>query len=394
MPGKYQVAAYYFPNYHFEPMNNETHGKCWTEWELLRRAEPRFAGHRQPRVPLWGYEDDSDPRAFAHKIDVAADYGVDSFIFDWYWYDNRLYLGRALEQGFLRSINLDRMKFAIHWCNHDWLNIHPAKLGVAPEVRYTGGVDRPTFDRIAKYLVDRYFTHPAYWRIDGKPYFSIYELRTLVKGLGGPRQTRDALKSLRAKAKAAGLQDLHINAVYWGVKPPRGSRTKTSPAQVLKALGIDSVTSYVWVHDIDLPTFPETDYDRVAKQASAHWRVAAAACGMSYFPNVTMGWDPSPRTVQSDRYVNVGYPFMPTLCENTPARFKEALQRARAFVDKRADQPKVVIVNAWNEWTEGSYLEPDTVTGMAYLQAIKDAFKAGGGKTTSRKLKPATKSAL
>ena len=45
---KYQVAAYYFPNYHIDPRNAEIHGPGWTEWELVKRAEPRFAGHQQP----------------------------------------------------------------------------------------------------------------------------------------------------------------------------------------------------------------------------------------------------------------------------------------------------------------------------------------------------------
>ena len=387
MPGKYQVAAYYFPNYHADPRNALVHGKGWTEWELVRRAEPRFPGHRQPRVPLWGYEDESDPRVFAHKIDAAADHGIDCFLFDWYWYDKGLFLGRALEQGFLRAINVDRIKFAIHWANHDWKNIHPAKAKCDPETLFEGAVDRTTFDRIGRYLIERYFQHPSYWKIDGCPFFSIYELHTLVKGLGGARNARDALRKLRARTKDAGFPDLHLNAVYWGVKPPGKRKTKTGPAQVLKAMGFDSVTSYVWVHHVDLPKFPQTDYERVAKQSAAQWKIIGKACGMPYLPNVTVGWDASPRTVQSDKYEDLCYPFMPTLGHNSPEKFKDALLRAQAYVDRRAGHPKIITVNAWNEWTEGSYLEPDTVTRMSYLEALKSAFDKSGGKSTTRKTK-------
>jgi hypothetical protein len=89
-----------------------------------------------------------------------------------------------------------------------------------------------------------------------------------------------------------------------------------------------------------------------------------------------MGWDSSPRTVQSDVFINAGYPFTPTLSGNTPDAFREALARAKAFLDARTSVPKILTINAWNEWTEGSYLEPDTVHGRGYLEAIRDVFGA------------------
>jgi hypothetical protein len=86
-----------------------------------------------------------------------------------------------------------------------------------------------------------------------------------------------------------------------------------------------------------------------------------------------MGWDSSPRTVQSDTFLNVGYPFTPTLANDTPDQFREALVAVKQRLDLRPG-PKTLNINAWNEWTEGSYLEPDTVHGMGYLEAIRDVF--------------------
>src|SRR5690606_24554411 len=123
-----QVACYYFPNYHPDPRNEAAHGPGWTEWELVRRAEPRFLGHRQPRTPAWGEEDESDPEVMAKKIDAAADHGIDVFLFDWYYYDDGPFLERGLEQGFFNAPNRDRLKFALMWANHNWVDIHPAKL--------------------------------------------------------------------------------------------------------------------------------------------------------------------------------------------------------------------------------------------------------------------------
>ena len=80
-----QVAAYYFPNWHEETQPAVSHG----EWEALKNAKPRFPGQPQPRVPLWGYQDEADPEVMAQKIDAAADHGVDAFLFDWYWHNGR-----------------------------------------------------------------------------------------------------------------------------------------------------------------------------------------------------------------------------------------------------------------------------------------------------------------
>ena len=79
-PG-YEIAAYYFPNYHpNDKRNNARFGKGWSEWQLVKKAKPRFPGHNQPKIPLWGYGDESNPAVMAKKIDTAAKYGIDAFI--------------------------------------------------------------------------------------------------------------------------------------------------------------------------------------------------------------------------------------------------------------------------------------------------------------------------
>ena len=89
-----------------------------------------------------------------------------------------------------------------------------------------------------------------------------------------------------------------------------------------------------------------------------------------------MGWDSSPRTVQSDVYDNLGYPFMYRIANNTPENFKEALTLARERLAGQNLPHPFITINAWNEWTEGSYLEPDLLNGMAYLEAIRDSARA------------------
>ena len=113
MAGRYEIAAYYFPNYHVDPRNEQLYGAGWTEWELVKHAQPRFEGHRQPRVPQWGYEDEANPKVFACKIGAAVDHGLTSFIFDWYWYNDGAFLNRCLEEGYLGADNRESLKFAL-----------------------------------------------------------------------------------------------------------------------------------------------------------------------------------------------------------------------------------------------------------------------------------------
>jgi hypothetical protein len=380
MPNGYTVACYYFGNYHLDARNEQVHGPGWNEWELVKRAEPRFPGHRQPHVPEWGFEDESDPAAMAKKIDAAADHGVDAWIFDWYWYDDGPFLERSLDRGFMAAPNNARIKFGLMWANHDWVDIHPIGLSTVrqPKLLYGGTVTRKTFDTVVEHVIADYFRHPSYWLIDGCPYFSIYELMKLREGLGGIEATRDALAHFRARVKAAGFPDLHLNAVVWSASLLPGETMVKDPNELLSFLGFNSITSYVWVHHNVLREFPATDYNMARDRYLAYWEEAERGFTLPYHPNVTMGWDSSVRTIQSDRFLNAGYPFTPVLQDNTPARLRDALAITKARLAARPEADRILTINAWNEWTESSYLEPDTVHGMGYLEAIRAVFGAAG----------------
>jgi hypothetical protein len=149
---------------------------AFSEWNTIKAAKPKVEGHAQPKVPAWVYENENDPVVMARKIATAADHSIDSFIFDWYYYDaddSRLaksphysqdgsrFLHSALESGYLSAANNDRLKFAILWCNHD---MYPNAKGlVKPE----------TFEALTHYIIEKYFKRPPYCMIDGCPYFSM-----------------------------------------------------------------------------------------------------------------------------------------------------------------------------------------------------------------------------
>ena len=116
----YDVAAFYWPSLHYDErwatfFPDGSQG----EWESIRNSKPKWEGHWQPRVPTWGYLMDNDPKAMEKKIDAATSHGVNVMIFDWYWFENKPFLESALNDGFLKAENVDKMKFYLMWANHN-----------------------------------------------------------------------------------------------------------------------------------------------------------------------------------------------------------------------------------------------------------------------------------
>jgi len=238
---------------------------------------------------------------------------------------------------------------------------------------YPGKISPQTWDKMTDYIIEKYFKNPSYWVIDGAPYFSIYDLSMFVKSFGDTGAGAKALEDFRNKTKAAGFRDLNLNAIVWGGLPV-GDKIVQAPASLMKKLGFNSFTSYVWYHHGGVNKFPTTPYDSVKNVYFKYAEAATSQFDIPYYPNVTMGWDPSPRTNQTGKFINSGYPHTPIIVGNTPQAFKQALIHAKEFMDKHPKGNRILTINAWNEWTEGSYLEPDTLHKMGYLDAVKEVF--------------------
>lgn len=372
---KITVAAYYFPNYHTNDARNiKNKGKDWSEWELIKAAQPRFPGHDQPKVPLWGYTDEKDPKVMEQKIKAASEYGVDCFIFDWYMYEDGPFLNQCLDAGFLKAKNVDKIKFALMWANHDWNDIQPYTRGTPQKLLYPAKMSPKRYDEICDILVSQYFTRPGYWKIDGKAYFSIYDVQKFMEIFGSIEATKSAMKRLNDKAVAAGLQGVHWNLVAWGRPILPVEKVPANYPELIKMLGFDSATSYVWVHHVGLPD-RQTDFNKTRDEYFSYWDKARSEYKIPYYPNVSMGWDPSPRCDLKSEWGNYGYPFTYTIGNNTPENFKTALQMTKDKLLADIEGPRIMNINCWNEWTEGSYLEPDTKNKFGYLEAVKSVFK-------------------
>ncbi|MDJ1115093.1 glycosyltransferase WbsX family protein [Microbacterium dauci] len=374
--GRPLVLAYYFPDWHQDPLNDKWFGRGWTEWELVRDARPRFPGHHQPRVPLLGHRDESDPDEAARDIAMASSHGVDGFLVDYYWYEDGPYLSSALDDGLLNASNIDEVKFALMWANHDLVNIFPSQgPGAAHQTLRSGAISRTSFERFAHVALEKYFSHDSYLTIDGAPWLSIYQVGSLLEGLGGVAETADALAWFRDLAREHGFPDLHLDAVVWGFGVLPGAIALERPGRLLEKLGFSSATSYVWIHHDDLGAhpFPAGDIERLRERAFQEYDDYAATLPVPFYPNVTVGWDSSPRTRQEGVYEHADYPWYPVF-DASPTEFREGLLAAQSFLNEHRPPNPVVTINAWNEWTEGSSLLPDSRHGYGYLEAVRKVF--------------------
>ena len=366
----YDVAAFYWPAYHpaerFKEISVFPDGKG--EWEAIYKSKPKFEGEQLPKVPLWGYQDESDPKVMQQKIEAATSHGVNTFIFDWYWYTGKPYLEECLNRGFLKAANNGKMKFYLMWANHD----HNSYLDPANpdknKVYWYGGVDSLTFAKMIDHVINDYFKKPNYYKIDGMPVFSIYELGTFIKGIGGTEKAREALGIFRKKTIEAGFPGLHLQAIVWGQIPKSldgvpSDQVKTQN-EALLYLGFNSMTNYQWIHYTNIA--PQEDYAAWAQKGMAKWAEYDSTFTIPYFPQVSIGWDNNPRFPVKVQHAVVN---------PTPALFKNALQEAKKYLDRHPKQHRLLTINAWNEWAEGSYLEPDTTFRYGYLEAVREVFR-------------------
>jgi hypothetical protein len=355
---EYYVAAYIWPScHHDERFGDMLWPEGSGEWEIIKKGTPRFERHYQPKVPLWGYEMDDDPEVMEKWIDAATDHGVNVFIFDWYWFDEGPFLESSLNNGFLKAGNKDKMQFYLMWANHDvrrnYWNVH--KFTDDTSIMWEGAVDWENFRIIVDRVIKNYFSQPNYFKIDGCPVYSVFSFHNLIKSFGSVEETRKAIDYFREETKKAGFPDLHLQMIVF-------QGPGQDLVQNLETIGVNSLTKYNWggPHPVDYIQWGTESMER-----RKHWEEAAS---IPYFPNVSIGWDDSPRFPHKGKEHVVHY-------NKSPEGFAAYLQKAKEYCDEHPEQPKLITVFSWNEWIEGGYLLPDMKYGFGHLEAVKRVFK-------------------
>ncbi len=359
----YYVAAYIWPScHHDERFGDILWPEGTGEWEVIKKGNPRFDGHYQPRQPLWGYEMDNDPQVMERWIDAATDHGVNIFVFDWYWYDGGPFLESALNDGFLKAKNNSKMQFYIMWANHDvkhnYWNVHKYKDDTS--ILWNAVVDWDNYKIIVDRVIKQYFNQPNYFKIDGSPVFSVFSVDKLLESFGGDvKEARKALDYFRDEVKKAGFPDLHIQ---WnqGGGSVMSEESATNFSNRVNDMGFNSVAMY------NMGGLAE-DYMVYGANSVKIRTQMDSILNVPLFPCVSVGWDDTPRFPAKGIHDVVHY-------HNTPESFAALLSKAKKYADSHPEQPKLITINAWNEWVEGSYLLPDMLHGYGYLEAVKEVM--------------------
>ena len=343
-----RTIAFYLPQFHPFEHNDRWWGKGFTEWRNVARGTPRFAGHYQPRIPRdLGFYDLNDASVLHEQARLAAAAGISAFCFYYYWFDGTRLMDAPLERFLDEEVDRD---FCIMWANENWTRTWDGfDAQVLIEQTYREA-DEPAF------IADtaRYMGHERYVRVDGRPLFILYRPGLL------PEPVETLARWRRLWTEALGVEPWILMVQGFGDEDPRvfglDAAVEFPPHKV--CVGVEDMNAELTVLDPAYSGHVRRYADVVAKSLGE---------GPAEFPlvkTVVPSWDNDAR--REGRGM--------TLHGSTPELYERwlggAIEHARR---QRLGGEALVFVNAWNEWAEGAYLEPDVYWGHAYLNATRRA---------------------
>ena len=367
-----KIITFYLPQFHTIPENDEWWGEGFTEWVNMKKAQPLYEGHYQPRVPLNNnYYDLSDPETMRWQVSLANKYGVYGWCLYHYWFNGKLLLEKPVEN-LLRDKSLN-IHYCLSWANEPWTNgwvAEKAKVLIAQ--RYGREKEwKEHFDYLLPFFKDE-----RYIRVDGKPLFVLYKTDIIP-------DMNEMLDYYQKLAKDAGLKGICFayQALYQNhptmpddsrfdlnihYEPPYAVRDLTHQKHSFARSVKRKVECFLNMHTkINIERLSLTqglkffDYDKVW-EAILNRKPLSDKC----VPGAYVDWDNTPRRPTRGS-IHKGA---------SPEKFKKYLsrqiRRARDVYHK-----DMIFMFAWNEWAEGGYIEPDEKFKYGYLEAIKEALE-------------------
>ncbi len=338
--------CFYLPQFHRIPENDQWWGEGFTEWTLVQRARPLFPAHRQPRVPQQelGYYDLLDPQVRKWQGETARAHGIYGFCYYHYWFNGKRLLERPLEQ--MLQDGYPNLPFCLCWANEPWSRRWDGSPHEVLQPQEYGG----PADWAAHFAYLRpYFRHPNYIKVEGKPVFLIYRI-------GHLDHANDRLRAWRHLALADGWPGMHFVSVLGWV-----------PDTHVLLPELDGVCEFYpnYLGALDWQFF-QLGTLRVQTVEEAWRRILQVPKIHSVqYRGAFASWDNTPRL--RDRGV--------VYIDAPPDKWRAFLSRQIERTSTDAALPeKFLFINAWNEWGEGCYLEPDHHRGMALLGAIREAL--------------------
>lgn len=372
-----KIIAFYLPQFHEIPENDEWWGKGFTEWVNVKKAKSLFDGHDQPKIPLNNnYYNLLDIDVMRWQANIAKEHGLYGFCFYHYWFDGHLLLQKPIEN-YLSDKSID-FPYCICWANENWTNQWVADNQKVLIAQTYG--ERKDWEKHYAYL-RQFFLDSRYIRIDNKPLFVIYR-PDIIPNL------KDMLARFSELARKDGL-----NGLCFVCQRPdsmlNGNHSEIEvfdfcieyqPAFVFSAvqkkqsfMGLRklkrrlllSVEKYLHIStdNFRLSRLRNSlllyDYDELWKKI-----IESAPMTDRSIPGAFVNWDNTPRKGERGSVVTGA----------TPQKFSKYLKQQikHAKNDYKSD---MMFMFAWNEWAEGGFLEPDEKNGYEYLQAIHNALK-------------------
>ena len=366
MERKARVIAFYLPQFHPIPENDEWWGKGFTEWTNVGKAKPLFRGHYQPRVPAdLGYYDLRLPIIREQQAEMAREAGIEGFMYWHYWFGNGRTLLAEIFDEVLNSGKPD-FPFCLGWANHSW-----TRRTWNSSAQNKKDVDLllqtyPGDDDIISHFnnVLPAFKDKRYIRVDGKPIFMIYDPFALP-------DARHFINIWNQLAKENGFTEgIHFVGLASG--------WLENYLRILD-LGFDAIApSNLWYSESKakgkyikllehkfrkyFPRFAPLDkykYKDIIKNFYTKYDYLENA-----YPSIVPNWDRSPRGGRR-AVIYTG---------STPELFEKHINQALNVIKNKSDEHKILFLRSWNEWAEGNYVEPDLKFGHGYLDAIKKSI--------------------
>ena len=342
-----KAIAFYLPQFHRFAENDEWWGAGFSEWRNVSRAAPRFHGHYQPRIPRdLGFYDLSHEQTIREQAELAKSNGIDAFCFYYYRFNNKRLMEKPLDL-FVQS-DIDQ-EFCIMWANENWTRTWDGTNDVLIQQDYLEEDEDAFIEDTASYMED-----DRYIRLNGKPIFILYRPGLLP-------DMKATLVRWRSKwATVLGVEPVVMMVQAFGDEDPR-------------EYGFDAAIEFPPHKICDSMPLANSEFKIFDPNFSGkirHYKDALEQSLSSPKPDyplikgVTPSWDNDARRQGAGSVLH----------GSTPALYEQWLNGAIDHAEQNpVEQESLVFINAWNEWAEGAYLEPDVHFGHAYLNASRRA---------------------
>jgi lipopolysaccharide biosynthesis protein len=335
MDNSARLIAFYLPQFHPIPENDEWWGKGFTEWTNVVTAKPLFDGHLQPKFPAHlGFYDLRVPEVRERQADLARQHGIEGFCYWNYWFHGKRLLERPFDE--VLSSGSPDFPFCLAWANETWSR---RWLGEEKDVLIKQTYSREDDLEHIRWLIQA-FADPRYIRVDGRPIFLVYRPGDFPE----PEATTDLWRS---ECVRAGLPEPLLLGVI------------SHQDQDWRTIGFDGNVDFE--PQLGVLPGPLEDGLKIYDYRLARQRMTSRQREYSFYPCVFVSWDNTPRRGED------GIVFINATAE----AFEEGVLSAIASVSDRPRDDRLVFLNAWNEWAEGNHLEPDVFRGLDYLEAVK-----------------------